>query len=605
MPTTKKWLPGRLKSGAPRAPVEKGLSRRAFLTAGGIAAGAAAGLAGGLSLGRLRSAHASDAGASVAPAGSGGQFFSDLALVNGKIYTMDASNRVVSSALIRDGRFYQVGDTLSSLGSNVRKIDLGGRPVVPGLVDTHNHIVLMGLRPGYHTPLENAYSIADVQQTIAARRSVVPVGQWITTIGGFDPSQFGENRLPTLAELDAAVLDRPVYIQVSFAGPSTTNSLGRAFFTSQGIPVGADGSIAGGNGLVGTSPTQLALYELRRMQSFEDQLRSTLDCMAYATSVGVTTHLDQGAWPSSGSCAPGTSCGCGEGPIPCGASPDDGAAHADEYAMHLPFVTLHREGMMSVRVRINFLEFETDPTLPHLKGRLANSWQFFGSEFLRTGGIGEFTAYGAVTLPHPVWLEATTLVAQARWRNENHSIVPPDYQAIIDGWEAVNRVSPIGDLRWVLAHVPAITSDYLDRLKALGCGVNLSGFTYFSSGTGPPYRIILDSGIRAAAGGDGMQIAPMNPFIHMYHATTGRNARGTLGNDGQQISRLEALRLYTSATPWFFDDEPLGTIEVGNYGDLVVLNDDYFAVPDEGLKQLRSVLTVVGGKVVYDAGAAG
>ena len=103
--------------------------------------------------------------------------------------------------------------------------------------------------------------------------------------------------------------------------------------------------------------------------------------------------------------------------------------------------------------------------------------------------------------------------------------------------------------------------------------------TYFSSGTGPPYRRILDSGIRAAAGGDGMQIAPMNPFIHMYHATTGRNARGTLGNDGQQISRLEALRLYTSATPWFFDDEPLGTIEVGNYGDLVVLNDDKERAP--------------------------
>src|SRR5437762_112039 len=243
MPTTKKWLPGRLKSGAPRAPVEKGLSRRAFLTAGGIAAGAAAGLAGGLSLGRLRSAHASDAGASVASAGSGGQFFSDVALVNGKIYTMDPDNRVVSSVLIRDGRFYQIGGSVSGLGSNVRKIDVGGRTVLPGLVDTHNHIVLMGLRPGYHTPLENAYSIPDVQTTLAARRAVVPAGAWITTIGGFNPSQFRENRLPTLTELDLAVFDRPVYVQVGFAGPATTNTLGKAFFTSKGIPVGADGSI--------------------------------------------------------------------------------------------------------------------------------------------------------------------------------------------------------------------------------------------------------------------------------------------------------------------------------------------------------------------------
>jgi predicted amidohydrolase YtcJ len=88
----------------------------------------------------------------------------------------------------------------------------------------------------------------------------------------------------------------------------------------------------------------------------------------------------------------------------------------------------------------------------------------------------------------------------------------------------------------------------------------------------------------------------------MYHATTGKNARGTVGNEGQQIPRLAALRLWTSATPWFFDDEPLGTIEVGNYGDLIVLNKDYFTVSDEGLKELRSVLTVVGGDVVHDAG---
>jgi predicted amidohydrolase YtcJ len=99
-----------------------------------------------------------------------------------------------------------------------------------------------------------------------------------------------------------------------------------------------------------------------------------------------------------------------------------------------------------------------------------------------------------------------------------------------------------------------------------------------------------------------MQIAPMNPFIHIYHATTGRNARGELGNPGQQISRLEALRLWTSATPWFFDDEPLGTIEIGRYGDLIVLNKDYFKVPDEELKRVQSIMTVVGGRVVHDAG---
>jgi predicted amidohydrolase YtcJ len=337
------------------------------------------------------------------------------------------------------------------------------------------------------------------------------------------------------------------------------------------------------------------------MQTFEDKQRTTLDTMAYATRVGVTTHLDQGAWPSAASCGPG--CGCaGDIPPTCGQAPTDGAAHADEYEMHLPLVTLHREGKMSVRVRINFLLFEDDPTLPHLKARLANSWPFFGSDYLRTGGIGEFTSGGAIVTPNPTWVAATTLVARSGWRNENHSIVPPDDEVVITGWEAVNAVAPITDLRWVLAHVPGITEARLSRLKALGAGVNLSGFTYFGAGSGPPYRRIIDSGIRAAAGGDGMQIAPMNPFIHMYHATTGLNARGELGNPGQQISRLEALRLWTSATSWFFDDEPLGTIEAGRYGDLIVLNKDYFRVPDEELKRLQSILTVVGGKVVQDAG---
>jgi predicted amidohydrolase YtcJ len=582
--------------GEDRPTQSSGVSRRTFVAGG--AGGAALGFGGALGFVPPRRADAAGRNAAhraTAPTDFGG----DLLLVNGKIHTLDARNRVVSSALIRAGRFAALGHNLRR-PSGARVIDLKGRQVLPGLVDTHNHFVLMGLRPGYHTPLENEYSIADVQETISARRAVVPAGQWITTIGGFNPSQFAERRLPTRAELDDAVSDRPVFIQVSFAGPSTTNSRGREFFISKGIVVGEDGAIAGGTGLGGTSPTQQALYELRLLQTFEDKQRTTLDTMSYATRVGVTTHLDQGAWPSAASC--GAGCGCaGDVPPSCGQAPTDSAAHADEYGMHLPLVGLHREGRMTVRVRINFLLFEDDPTLPHLKARLANSWQFFGSDYLRTGGIGEFTSGGAIVTPNPTWVEATTLVARSGWRNENHSIVPPDDEVVISGWEAVNEVAPITELRWVLAHVPFITDARLRRLKALGAGVNLSGFRYFGADSGPPYRTILASGIRAAAGGDGMQIAPMNPFIHIYHATTGLNARGELINPGQQISRLAALRLWTSATPWFFDDEPLGTIEVGNYGDLIVLNKDYFKVPDEELKRLRSILTVVGGRVVHDA----
>jgi predicted amidohydrolase YtcJ len=434
----------------------------------------------------------------------------------------------------------------------------------------------MGLRPGYHTPLENAYSIADVQETLAARRRDVPAGQFITTIGGFHPNQFRERRLPTRQELDEAVSDRPVYIQVAFNGPSTTNTLGRAFFESKGVTVGDDGSIAQG------TPSGQALLALRQGQTFEDQQRSTLDALAYAAQVGVTTHLDQGAFPATNTAS-------------------DGAAHADLYRMHAPLLALHRAGQVNLRIRINFLHLESDPELPQLKARLVNSFPFFGDDVVRTGGIGEFTANGL----GDVWLAATRLVAQARWRNENHSLTRTDFQTITEGWERVNAEFPIADLRWVLAHVPFITEDYVNRLKVLGGGLSLTGWRYLAGtaqSSGPPFRMIVDNGIPVGMSSDGMQIAPMNPWLHMYYATTGVNARGDLINDGQQITRQEVLRLYTAANRWFIGEEDLGSIEPGKRADLVVLNKDFFTVRDEELKEIRSVLPIVGGQIVYDAG---
>jgi predicted amidohydrolase YtcJ len=158
----------------------------------------------------------------------------------------------------------------------------------------------------------------------------------------------------------------------------------------------------------------------------------------------------------------------------------------------------------------------------------------------------------------------------------------------------------------VIAHVPFITEDYVDRHKAIGGGLSLTGWRYLAgtaTNNGPPFRMIVDNGIPTGMSSDGMQIAPMNPWIHMYYATTGRNARGDLINDGQQISRAEVLRLYTASNGWFLrEEDDLGTIEPGKHADLVVLDRDYFAVPDEDLRKVTSVLTIVGGDVVHDTG---
>ncbi|HEX2197086.1 MAG TPA: amidohydrolase family protein, partial [Burkholderiales bacterium] len=280
-------------------------------------------------------------------------FERDLILVNGKIHTMDGDNRVVSSVAIRDGRFVALGTGRGlpvQAGRETRVLDLGGRTVVPGIIDNHNHLVLMGNRPGYHTPLENANSIADVQQTYAARAKEIPNGAWITTIGGFHfnhiyaiPGNKLSGRFPTLAELDAAAPNNPVFMMISFAGPGATNSAGRSILRNQGVVVGEDGSVAGG--FPSSECTKALLYLRQTLLNPAERRRSAIDAMQYAASLGVTTHLDQGAFQAVN-------------------SPLDGAAHEDNYTMHIPFLELYDQGTRIVRLRINFLHMEVDDNTP-------------------------------------------------------------------------------------------------------------------------------------------------------------------------------------------------------------------------------------------------
>jgi hypothetical protein len=383
-----------------------------------------------------------------------------------------------------------------------------------------------------------------------------------------------------LAELDQAAPNNPVYISEGFSGPSATNSLGKRFFQSQNppIPVGEDGSIA-----LGAPATGRATLVLRQtLLTPEERKRGALDAMAHGLSVGVTTHLDQGAFQAAN-------------------TPADGAAHEDNYAMHQPFLSLHAEGKLPSRLRINFLHQDTTPELITLTERLRNSYKFFGDDIVRTGGIGEF-----ISGNNMVFVEAARRIARAGWRAEVHSLSPMDFQQEIQGYETAHAEVPISDLRWVVAHVPFITEAWVNRLKAMGGGLSLTGWRYLA-GTpeqnGPPFRMILDNGIHVGMSSDGMQIAPMNPWLHMYYATTGLNARQVLINGAQKITRQEILKLYTANNGWFLREEDrVGTIETGKLADVAVLSDDYFTVPDESLKKIRSILTVVGGNIVHNAG---
>jgi predicted amidohydrolase YtcJ len=431
-------------------------------------------------------------------------------------------------------------------------------------------------------------SIKDIQQRIAELARGKKPGEWIVTMPIGDPPYYfdvpeilAEKRWPTRQELDAAAPDNPVYISESFFGPSATNTPGKAIFDRQTppIPVGEDGAIA-----PGAPATGRATLLLRQMLlTPEERRRGAAEAMNYGLGLGVTTHLDQGAFQATN-------------------MPSDGAAHEDNYSMYQPFLSLHAARRLPARLRINFLHQDATPDLPTLNERLRNSYPFFGDDMVRTGGIGEFIAGGAG--PDAPLVAAAKLVARARWRAEVHSLTRMDYQQEIAAYEAANAELSIGDLRWVVAHVPFITEPWVNRLKAIGGGLSLTGWRYLAGTpeqSGPPFRMIVDNGIHVGLSSDGMQIAPMNPWVHMYYATTGLNARQELINGGQQIRRDEALKLYTANNGWFLREEDrVGTIVTGKLADLVVLDRDYFTVRDEDLKKIRSVMTVVGGRIVHE-----
>jgi hypothetical protein len=522
----------------------------------------------------------------------------DLAVVNAKIATMDERNTIVSSVTIKNGRIVGVGHRGSHSRTPCTKvIDARGRLVIPGIVDNHNHFVLLGLRPGHDTRLDAAASIADVQEIIRERARRLPRGEFITAIGGWNTLQFQERRLPTLAELDQAAPHHPVYLQIAFLGPSATNTLGKAFFESRGVPVGADGGIAGFP--FPNPPALAALNALRALQSFDDKKRGTLDAAKYALSLGVTTHFDMG-----GFVIPGT-------PFTEGSFVFDGAASWDPFSAYDAVLALHRDGKLPVRLRVFYLSMDTGTDIPLLRQRILNAFREFGNDRLKAVGLGEFITnwplFGQAVPQN--YDAAIRLAAERGWIYQQHTLSLFEDQLATTKWEILNEQIPIANLHWSLAHVPFIDQATLDRLKALGAGVALHGWRYLvgtPTANGPPYRMIVDSGIRAGAGSDSAQIAPMNPWLIVYYMVTGKNSAGQLINPEQTLTRLEALRLYTAANGWFSKEEHvLGSLEVGKYGDLVVLSDDYFnrrRVSDEGIKRLRSVLTVVAGRVVHDSG---
>jgi hypothetical protein len=491
-----------------------------------------------------------------------------LVLTNARIYTMDGSNRVVDEVLVKNGRFVEVGKKVDR-SDQVPVIDAGGRVVIPGIIDAHVHIVLVGNRPGWHTSMEHVFTIPDAIAAYQARAAGVPPGEFITTIGPIAARQFAEQRLPELAELDA--IPRPVYIQAAQGG-IRTNSAGKTWFAANapGVNVAANGAVTG--------PALQALRQ--QLLTPETRKRSAFDALKYFTRFGITTHRDSGAFHSE--------------------LPSNGIASENVYTMHKPFLALDREKALPARLRIDFLHQDpaTDPTLPTLAPRLRNSFPFFGNDWLRTGGIGEFTGGG---------VEGLRAIAREGWRGEDHSLSLTSFQTLVQNREIVHAEFPLANLRWVISHVPQVTEDLVNRFKAMGGGLLVGwgptrGRNPGAPPIGPAYRMLFDNGIPLGYHSDGGDITVINPWMNFYTMITARNLSGELVNEGQTLTRWETLWLATAANKWFIWEDDVGSIEVSNHGDFVVLDRDVFTVPDTEIPRIESVLTVIGGKIVHDTG---
>jgi predicted amidohydrolase YtcJ len=265
--------------------------------------------------------------------------------------------------------------------------------------------------------------------------------------------------------------------------------------------------------------------------------------------------------------------------------------------MHNPFLALHREGKLPARMRIDFLHQDSptaNPPLPTLSQRLRNSFPFFGDDWMRTGGIGEFTGGG---------VDGLRAIAKAGWRGEDHALNLAGVTNLIKDRETVNAEIPIAQLRWIISHIPEFPLDLANRASVLGIGV-LVGWGPLRTGmnVGPPYRMLMTHAIKKGYHSDGGDITVINPWLNFYTIITGQNLAGQPILGEQNLTRQETLWLATAANKWFIWEDDIGSIEVGNHGDLVVLDRDYFTVPDEDLKRMRSLLTVVGGKVVHNDG---
>lgn len=518
----------------------------------------------------------------------------DRLLVDGRIWTGAGH---VEALAVRGGRVLAAGsleEVRAAAGPGAEEIGLGGRRVIPGLIDSHVHFVRAGAMWLDLVRWDGVGTLAEGLGRVAEAAGRMPAGSWIRVLGSWHPGQFAERRMPTRAELDEAAPEHPVYVQLLYE-EAVLNSRALATLGPDDPPGGVlerdgDGNPTGvvrGPGAFGAVLGQVPVAARDR------QRQSTRALMRDFHAGGVTGVIDPG--------------GIGMTPEAYG-----------------PLFDLWREGELTLRTRLYLVPAERGREVEQVREWVRYVQPGFGDEWLRYVGMGEILTFGCHDLegvgPFQVTDQARSdlreivrTLAAADWNVHVHAVLDDTIGAVLDVWEQVRDETGLGSGRWSLAHAEPISSRNLARVRDLGAGIAVQDRMVFRAADSgafwggdvlaeaPPVRTILDMGIPLGAGTDGTVVSPLDPWLSIWWLVTGGSVDGAPPRDpGQRLDVEEALRAYTAGSAWFsLDEAERGSLRPGHMADLAVLSEDPFEVDPHDLRGISSVMTMVGGRIVW------
>ena len=529
----------------------------------------------------------------------------DLILHNGRITTLDPKNPEATNLAVKDGRIIGVDDAEEyQRGPNTKVIDLQGRRVIPGLNDSHMHIIRGGLSYNLELRWDGVPSLADGLRMLKEQAQRTPPGQWVRVIGGWSEFQFAERRMPTLDEINAVSPETPVFVLHLYCRGMLNKAALRACGYTKDTPNPPAGEIqrdGNGNptGLLIARPNAGILYATVGKQPKlppEQQMNSSRHFMRELNRLGLTSLVDAGGGSQ---------------------------IYPDDYAI---IEALHERGEMTVRMAYNIFTQKPKQEKEDFLRCMKLTGPGKGDDFYRCNGAGEMLVYSAADFedflePRPDLSanlekdlkEVVSLLAANKWPFRIHATYDESISRMLNVFEEVNREIPFKGANWFFDHCETISDHSLERVKALGGGIAIQDRMafqgeYFLDRYGskaaertPPVRRMLDLGIPVGAGTDATRVASYNPWLSLYWLVAGKTVGGTaLYSEANCLSREEALMLYTKGSSWFSSESgKKGALAPGQLADLVVLTEDYLSVPEEQIKSIESVLTVVDGKIVH------